>query len=245
MTDMIASLIVEISTVFQKNKRFNRTFLFVSIISASVGFGLLIYFLFTKDYVYVNNYFNQFMPLFIVPSAIYLLLTLVNVLSKYKGPLEIQLDRLHTERHEITSKIEEDNDRKIFNTIQLSLNQLTEYYSINKAQARSSFGLSIFAIILGLITIISGIWMFYLKSNPNISLTMLTGVAGLLLEFIGGAYFFMYKKSLEQVNFFFGQLIKIQDTMLSIDLAKNIGSNDKQIEMTEKIIISLLERSLK
>jgi hypothetical protein len=55
----------------------------------------------------------------------------------------------------------------------------------------------------------------------------------------------MYKKSLEQVNFFFGQLIKIQDTMLSINLADNIENIERKNEMNEKIIVSLLERSLK
>jgi len=55
----------------------------------------------------------------------------------------------------------------------------------------------------------------------------------------------MYKKSLEQVNFFFGQLIKIQDTMLSINLSNNIKDEVRKTEMQEKIIVSLLERSLK
>jgi hypothetical protein len=53
------------------------------------------------------------------------------------------------------------------------------------------------------------------------------------------------KKSLEQVNFFFAQLIKVQDTMLSINLVDDISEDIKKIEMTEKIIVSLLERSLK
>lgn len=245
MIELVATAISEIGNELKKNKQAKFIFLVLSWISAVSGFGLLIYFLLKKDTTYVDQYVNHIMPVFLVLPALYVLIFSANFLSKYKGPLEIELAKLHTERHEITSKIEGDNDRKIFNTIQLSLNQLTEYYSINKAQAKSSFGLSIFAIILGLVTIMAGIWMFYLNGNPNINLTILTGLTGLLLEFIGGAYFFMYKKSLEQVNFFFGQLIKIQDTMLSIDLAKNIGSSNKQIEMTEKIIISLLERSLK
>jgi len=55
----------------------------------------------------------------------------------------------------------------------------------------------------------------------------------------------MYKKSLDQVNFFFGQLIKVQDTMLAINLAKAIKEDSKKVDMQEKIIVSLLERSLK
>ena len=156
---------------------------------------------------------------------------------------ELQLEKIREQRVEITRKMENDRELDILHTIQLSLNQLIEYYTINKGQARSSFRFSLFAIVLGLLTITVGIWFYYL-GKTNIELTFITGISGMLLEFIGGAYFFMYKKSLEQVNLFFGQLIKTQDTMLAINLAKDITDNTKKMEMTDKIITSLLARNI-
>jgi hypothetical protein len=158
--------------------------------------------------------------------------------------LEIKLNKLRFDRQEITKKIEDEKNLDIFHTIQLSLNQLDEYYTINKSQATTSFRFSLFAIVLGLITLLIGVWMNYYGSK-NIPLTFLAGASTLLLEFIGGAYFFMYKKSLEQVNFFFGQLIRVQDTMLAINLVNGVNDDSKKTDMTEKIIVSLLERSLK
>ena len=154
------------------------------------------------------------------------------------------MNDLKAERVVITQKIETEKVLDIFHTIQLSLNQLNEYYTINKNQAKSSFRFSVFAIVIGLVTILTGIWLQYLDI-AKIEITYVTAISGLILEFIGGAYFFMYKKSLEQVNFFFGQLIKIQDTMLSINLANNIENVDVKTEMNERIISSLLQRSLK
>lgn len=155
------------------------------------------------------------------------------------------LQKLSEEREEINQTIEGKKDFDIFDTIRLNLNQLNEYYAINKTQAKSSFLFSLFAIIVGLVTIIVGVGIQYYGKSTSVNTTVLTSISGLLLEFIGGAYFFMYKKSLEQVNFFFGQLIKIQDTMLAINLAKGLDNGEKEIELTEKIVISLLERSLK
>lgn len=192
-----------------------------------------------RDYI-----MNSILPLTALPAAILAAIYGVFRTSTSSDLDTIQLENLLKERLEITHKIENDDKPDIFNTIQLSLNQLNEYYTINKGQARSSFRFSLFAIVIGLLTILVGIWLNYF-GNTSIQLTYISGVCGIILEFIGGAYFFMYKKSLEQVNFFFGQLIKIQDTMLSINLANNIDDKVKKIEMHERIIVSLLERSLK
>lgn len=189
-------------------------------------------------------YYDSILPFFIIPAGVISFFFVSFLVAETSNVIEKQLENLRVERVQITKKIEEDKEPDIFHTIQLSLNQLNEYYTINKGQAKSSFQFSLFAIIIGLLTILIGIWLYYL-GNSNIQLGYITGISGILLEFIGGAYFFMYKKSLEQVNFFFGQLIKIQDTMLSINLAKNIEDKVKKTEMLEKIIISLLERSLK
>jgi hypothetical protein len=171
---------------------------------------------------------------------------MVRYLSEKLGKRdEAELQKLSNEREEINQKIDNKNEFNIYDTIRLNLNQLNEYYTINKAQAKSSFISSLVAIIIGLITIIIGIGIQYYGTNLSITTSVITSVSGILLEFIGGAYFFMYKKSLEQVNFFFAQLIKIQDTMLAINLAKEVASEDKSTELTEKIVASLLERSLK
>lgn len=157
----------------------------------------------------------------------------------------IELVGIISERNVLNAKIDLQEDPNIFDTLRLNLNHLSEYYSINKSQAKSSFNVSLSAIILGFVTIIAGILLFYVDAQRNVNLTFLTGTSGLLLEFIGGAYFFMYKKSLEQVNFFFAQLINVQDTMLAISLAENMSDDNRKMDIKEKIVLSLLERSLK
>lgn len=131
----------------------------------------------------------------------------------------------------------------VTDTINESLYQIKEYYVLNKSQARNSFIVSIFAISLGLVTIIFGSWLLYFQNSATLQLTTLSGISGLLLEFIGGAYFVMYRKSIQQMNLFFGQLTKMQDTMLAINLLEKILDQEKKLVLMERIIMTLLQRS--
>lgn len=230
-------------TIFS-NKKLRTLTIVLNCISIFSGMALLIYFSVYGTKEQLVNFINISSGFFFIIPAVTLLSFMFFAVSVRKSPIDSELEQIHEERKEITKKIESESTHDIFNTIQLSLNQLNEYYTINKGQAKSSFGFSIFAIVIGLLTILVGIWLYYFKIR-EIQVTYLTSISGVILEFIGGAYFFMYKKSLGQVNFFFGQLIKIQDTMLAINLAKNNSDNDKKSALEEKIIVSLLERSLK
>ena len=198
-----------------------------------------------KFIYFVAEFKELLVPFTVAAFGILATAVLKPIFDRLEQRADNMLLRLNNERDELNQKIESKNEFDIFDTIRLNLNQLNEYYTINKAQARSSFLSSIVAIILGLFTIIIGIIIQYYSQGKNINLATLTSASGILLEFIGGAYFFMYKKSLEQVNFFFRELIKIQDTMLAINLVDTIDTKDKTIDLKEKIIISLLERSLK
>jgi hypothetical protein len=50
---------------------------------------------------------------------------------------------------------------------------------ISKKQAKDSFKTSLFAISIGFLTLIVGIWFFYLKDTPNLYLTALSSVSGI------------------------------------------------------------------
>jgi len=156
---------------------------------------------------------------------------------------DLDIEAIRQERKEIEQRLSVGSKEDIVSTIQLNLNQLTEYYAINKSQARRSFAWSVFAIVAGLITLIGGVWLFCFRDTPNPQLTAITTISSVLIEFIGGAYFFLYNKSLDQLNFFYAQLVRLQDTMLSIKLMEDITNESKQIEIQEQLITTLISRS--
>jgi len=202
--------------------------------------------------IFTNNLFQESLVKdvndLLFGLIIFLLVLFVITIASYTkikisaGKIGLDLENLRTEREELKKKFSEKHD-DVFNTIQLSLNQLTEYYTINLSQARSSYRWSIAAIIVGIITLLAGIWFFYFNANPNINLAIISGVSGVIIEFIGASNIYIYNKSLKQLNLYFRELINIQDTMLAIELSEKIDNNEKKIEIKEKIILSLMGRS--
>lgn len=160
------------------------------------------------------------------------------------GSIAAELEPLRREREAIQRRMETDKQPDVLDTIQLSLNQLTEYYTINKSQARSSFQFSVFAVVVGLLTLIGGISIFALGKNPNLTRAAVTGIGGTIAQFIGGAYFYLYNKSLAQLNYFYDQLVKIQHTMLSVKLCEQIQDPGKQLEVREKLITALISQGI-
>jgi hypothetical protein len=157
---------------------------------------------------------------------------------------EDTFETLHEERKAIISKLEEqkNNSSNVIETVQLSLNHLNEYYVINKNQAKRSYTLSVMSILLG--TIVLTVTILLSVSNKiSITTTTISSLSAILLEFIGGSYFFLYKKSLEQLNLFYSQLIKLQNIMLCISLADSTSNPDKTTEIKEKIVLSILEKN--
>lgn len=154
-----------------------------------------------------------------------------------------KVDYLKQERIAIQEKIRDKASSNIIDIIQLNLNQLDEYYTINKNQARNSFYTSLFLIFLGFLIITFAIVLFLSNPSLNISITIISGISGVLLQFIGGANFFIYSKTLEQVNRFYNNLIKTQDTMLAIELCRQIDDEEKKRNLMEKIVVDLLKRS--
>ncbi|MEY8742772.1 hypothetical protein AB9M62_25245 [Bacillales bacterium AN1005] len=225
----------------------NKSFRIVSLISSSIILiaGGISWFLYRET---INTDIAPLIMIILVLSFGVLLCSLL-AFSKYEIQLDnfdMQLKKLFEEREELKKRVVKENEESeveatVFNTIQLNLNQTTEYYTINKAQAKRSFNASVTAIIAGFITIIAGIWLFYFSESLTISI--ITVASSVLLEVIGGLYFHIYNKSQDQVNYFYDKLEKMQDTMLAIELTNGISDEGKKLEIQEKIIINLIDRS--
>jgi hypothetical protein len=154
--------------------------------------------------------------------------------------------RVARERSDIVKKTEQQEKEGLtpsaLDNIRLSLNQLIEYYTINKAQARNSFRLSVVATILGLLTILGGIWLFFGTKDETIG-GSITVAAGAVAELIGGSAFFLYNKTTKQLNYFYANLVRSQDTMLSVALSDQLESPHEVAEAKRKIINTLLRRT--
>ena len=183
-------------------------------------------------------------PLLFIAS----LMPLFVALKSYTDPSKSESERLREELKQLREerkRIEEhvpDSDKDVFYTVRLNINRLDEYYTVNIEQARSSFRVSVFCIVLGFVVITTGAWLYFVGKDSNLTMTIITVIAGTIIEFIGATCFVVYDKSIKQLNKFFGQLVVAQDTMLAIKLCEQISPPETQNTVREKIVFNLLGR---
>ena len=135
--------------------------------------------------------------------------------------------------------IEDRIEQKTANTVDIALlnmRKLDEYYVLNKQQARQSFNVSIGAVVVGFATLIVSAMFF---ADPRGKFT--GALAGVLLQFIGGGFFYLYNKSLDQLNLFYAKLINLQNTMLALQLCEKLTTTKEETMKT--IALELMERS--
>jgi len=178
-------------------------------------------------------------------------ISVVTSLPAYPDPERIELEKLKAERHAIeermaatASKNAGEGGRSVLETIHLSLVQLTEYYTLSKNQARGSFLISVAALIFGFATLISGIWLLYLpisEASGVRAVAAVSAIGGLVSQFIGASYFYLYNKTIAQLTYFYDRLVRLQDTMLAVTLCDSITNLEKQADLREVLILALMD----
>ena len=118
--------------------------------------------------------------------------------------------------------------------------KLEEYYRVNRNHLQWSFWSSLGALAVGLVVLVIGVMAVFQGSN-SIAATIAT-VGGVLTQFIGAGFFFLYSKNLTQLNVFYQQLVKLQDTMYAIGLVGHLPE-PRRAPTYETIIATLLTRN--
>lgn len=248
LTKLISELLASAVDALRANDRIRRAI----VISTTLVFAALCVLYFGREFwVYPVSVAARDIggPALLLSSII--LLVALSSYTRYQfatRELDQELDSLREARSKIRKRLADSPrsstkpDETVLDTIQLSLNQITEYYAINKSQARSSFRFSVFAMVAGLATIIAAVWFGLFRDTPDKQLGFITGVSGLLIQFISGAYFWMHQKSLSQLNYFYDKLVKMQDTMLAIQLSESLPEEQKH-ETKKQLISQLISRS--
>lgn len=197
---------------------------------------------------FTSHYYNYNESIEITCAILFTISTYTSliILKSYKNNNQIEeLINVRSERDEIIQRISQETHKNgITDIILLNLNRLSEYYTINLAQAKNSYRYSIIGVCIGTLIFIYCIWSFIGNDNPNITVTIIGSIMGIITDFIAVSYFYLYKKSIVQLNMYFKELIKIQDTMLAIELCNKINAQSKEYnESINSIIMELLKRS--
>lgn len=229
---------MKIAKILKYKPKVRKCIFIVSIILTILfSIGLLI------NYIFFNSNphtFDIILPLLIACSII-LLICIMSYLDIVDNPTDNYLKALAEERLKLNEKIDNENESNVMDVIKINLNQLNEYYTINKAQARKSYSFSVTMIVIGFLVLIFSIilWLF---DKIGLNITVIAALSGLIAEFIGATSLLLYKESTRQIELFFEKLSNLQNIMLAIELTERLNNNRKEEEIGS-IISSLISNT--
>lgn len=130
-----------------------------------------------------------------------------------------------------------DENSDILGLMLHNLQEIEEFYSLTKNQAKRAFYLSVGMCISGFLliafaSVISLVW----KENM---FALLTALGGVIIEVIAGTSLFVYKSSLEQLNFYYTSLHDNERFLSLIKISEKTACKDI---LYTKIVESELER---
>lgn len=126
------------------------------------------------------------------------------------------------------------------NETKIPQSALEHYYEINKQHLQWSFWASLGELVVGLLVLAVGVEMA-LSGITSVHAT-LTTAGGVLTQFIGVGFFYLYSKNLRQSNTFFERLVKNEDTTAAIRLIDDLPEKNR-LDATEKLVYALIMRN--
>lgn len=156
-------------------------------------------------------------------------------------------DEASKEKKNYTEKLENASGDDIFKYILLiNVSALEGYIAQTRIQAQQSFNLSRITAIVGFfvlaVAIALSIFATY-TGRTSLNAAYLASVAGLLTEFIAGVFFYLYNKTLQQINLFHDKLVSMQQTSMSFLTTSLIADETKKDEAKMELARSLLKQS--
>lgn len=147
----------------------------------------------------------------------------INILVAYINNKESK--NIKSETDEIVKNIHEQVDYDIFKLLYKNVRESTEYYIISKRQANKTFTLAIISCVFGVIIYICG---FLIVAILDKDIAIFTTIAGTVVELVAGLSFWMYNKSLKQLNEYHKRLSSTEKYLTSIQMADKMGNNKRE-----------------
>jgi hypothetical protein len=121
-----------------------------------------------------------------------------------------------------------------------SSQHIDAYYRTNQSHLAWSFWASLAALIIGLVVLVVGIGLALTGFASAISIA--TAAGGVLTQFIGAGFFFLYTRNLKQLNVFYAGLVQRDDLMFAYNLTSLIPEESRP-NVIQGMIGALLSRS--
>lgn len=154
----------------------------------------------------------------------------------------VSTGRIHTVIKQLEQLVNKE-DEYFAKLINVNLSNIEAYYLLVKAQSDNSFRLTLACAVAGFIVLMSGILLGFINGTDNPA-TTITVASGVLIEFISAIFFYLYNKSISQLNSYHDKLIDVQDTMLALKVSQDIKNDETLKNQTLKYLTEALTSRL-
>ncbi len=172
----------------------------------------------------------------------------ISILGSSAAMLELLVKRVEVtteEKKTYADKLEGSTGDEIFKYILLiNISALEGYVAQTRLQAQQSFQLSKIIAIVGFAILSVAITLsIYLtmSGNTNLNAAYLGTIAGVITEFTAGVFFYLYNKTLQQINLFHDRLISMQQISMSYMTTSVVQDEERKDQARIDLSRQLLE----
>jgi hypothetical protein len=153
-------------------------------------------------------------------------------------------EKATTEKQSYTEKLETATGDDIFKYLLLiNVSALEGYVAQTRMQAQQSFNLSGVIAIVGFLIVAAGI-LSNVLGYAEFKAAYLASIAGILTEFISGIFFYLYSRTLQQLNIFSDKLATTQQISMSFLANSLMDDKTKKDESRSELAKLLMSNSL-
>ena len=173
-----------------------------------------------------------------------LILIVIGIFADTVANSETKLEKKQKEYLEQVQKLEGDknlSDKDALELIKVNLANINEYYIWSQKQAKSAFNAAIVTCSVGFLLVVAAVLIPIVKQDFNSTISFISFLGGAITEVIGGTIFFVYRKSLSQLNYYHKALHEDQRFLSSVNLIKKFHDKNMGDEMLKEIIQSAID----
>jgi hypothetical protein len=187
----------------------------------------------------VNSVFSRYnwYPFMTIPMLV--AFATLKYRSFYRNEIELEIQNGFEEKVEN----EPENIKPVWDLARVTLER---YFNRNLGQITAIFWLSVMVLILGFFIIVIGIFIA-LTQNAKVEIALISAISGIITEFIGATFLFIYRSTISQAVYYTKTLDRINSVGMSISILSTIGDevgekNLKDLTKT-KLVMMLMGKS--
>ncbi len=201
-------------------------------LTIAIGLAPLTSFIYDFLYTFFGSFFNT---LIIVPYTI----MAFGIYWYFKSEkTEYKISRIAEQAYifaQETHKEQPEKSKPVWDMAQLTLEI---YFHRNLNQIRWIFYLSMVVMSLGFLLILYGVALGYQNPKENWMIAGIGGVSGIITEFVGATFLFVYKSSIQQANRYTEILERMNFVGMAMQMLDGVTEENKNSDK------SLHERSI-